>query len=60
MAAFGDEEEAQRQGRQDRRKRRREQEHDEAVHAGDIREGPQLPSNAVSQNDIDALFAGLG
>jgi chemotaxis protein CheZ len=60
VAAFGDEDEAQRQERQERRRRRREQERDEAVQAGDVREGPQLPSSAVSQNDIDALFASLG
>lgn len=58
--AFGDEDEAQRLARQERRKRRREQEHDESVAAGDVREGPQLPSSAVNQNDIDALFASLG
>ena len=60
VAAFGDEDEAQRQERRDRRKRRREHEHEEAVRVGDVREGPQLPSSAVSQNDIDALFASLG
>jgi chemotaxis protein CheZ len=58
--AFGDEDETQRLERQERRKRRREQEHDQAVAAGDVREGPQLPSSAVNQNDIDALFASLG
>jgi len=58
--AFGDEDEAQRLERQERRKRRRERDREEAVQAGDVREGPQLPSSAVSQNDIDALFASLG
>lgn len=60
VTAFGDEDEAQRLERQERRKRRLEQEREEAVQAGDVREGPQLPSNAVNQNDIDALFSSLG
>lgn len=59
MLAFGDEDEAARLERQERRQRIREAARQQAVAEGDVREGPQLPSNAVNQNDIDALFSSL-
>jgi len=59
IVAFGDEDDASVAERRERRERERERRRQEAVDAGDLREGPQMPSDAVSQNDIDALFSNL-
>ena len=57
--AFGDEDKTAQAERQARRKRVRDEARRRAVASGDVREGPQLADNAVSQDDIDALFESL-
>lgn len=59
VVAFGDEDEESVAARREQRQRDRERRRREAIEAGDLREGPQMPSDAISQNDIDALFASL-
>jgi len=59
-AAFGEEDEAAQAERRERRQRDLDRRRQESFESGDVREGPALPASAVSQNDIDALFASLG
>lgn len=59
IGAFGEESEEERETRHRRREDERERLRQEAVASGDLREGPQLPETAVSQDDIDALFDSL-
>lgn len=59
IGAFGDESDEGREERRRRREEERERLRQEAVAGGDLREGPQLPDDAVSQDDIDALFNSL-
>ncbi len=59
IGAFGEESEEERETRHRRREEERERLRQEAVASGDLREGPQLPETAVSQDDIDALFDSL-
>jgi len=59
IGAFGEESEEDREERRQRREEERERLRQEAVAGGDLREGPQLPEEAVSQDDIDALFESL-
>lgn len=59
IGAFGEEPEEERETRHMRREDKRERLRQEAVASGDLREGPQIPEAAVSQDDIDALFDSL-
>lgn len=59
IGVFGEESKEERATRRQRREEERERLRQEAVASGDLREGPQLPEAAVSQDDIDALFDGL-
>lgn len=59
IGAFGEESEEEREARHKRREEEIERLRQEAVASGDLREGPQLPEEAVSQDDIDALFDSL-
>jgi chemotaxis protein CheZ len=60
IGAFGDDDDAAREERRRVRESQREEKRQEAVAEGELLEGPQLPENAVSQDDIDALFESLG
>jgi chemotaxis protein CheZ len=56
IGVFGDGDEGAREERRRGREKIREQMRQEAIAEGDLREGPQLPEAAVSQDDIDSLF----
>ncbi len=60
IGAFGDDDDAAREARRRSRETQREEKRQEAVAEGELLEGPQLPENAISQDDIDALFESLG
>jgi len=60
IGAFGDDDDAAREKRRRVREAQREEKRQEAIAEGELLEGPQLPGNAVSQDDIDALFESLG
>jgi len=59
IGVFGEESEEDTEARRRRREEERERLRQEAVASGDLREGPQLPDEAVGQDDIDALFDSL-
>ena len=60
IGAFGDDDGAAREERRRVREAQREEKRQEAIAEGELLEGPQLPENAISQDDIDALFESLG
>ena len=60
IGAFKDEDEAAREERRRAREAQRDEKRQEAIAEGELLEGPQLPEQAISQDDIDALFESLG
>ena len=59
IEVFGEEDEASRNARRAERERERERLRQQALEEGELMEGPQLPEAAISQDDIDALFASM-
>lgn len=60
LGAFGETDEVAREARRQERERERAEKRQDAVADGELLEGPQLPENAISQDDIDSLFENLG
>lgn len=59
IEVFGEEDEASRNARRAEREAERERLRRQALEEGELMEGPQLPEEAISQDDIDALFASM-
>lgn len=59
IEVFGEEDEASRGARRAEREAERERLRQQALEEGELMEGPQLPEEAISQDDIDALFASM-
>jgi chemotaxis protein CheZ len=60
LGAFGETDTVARDARRQERERERAEKRQDAVADGELLEGPQLPENAISQDDIDSLFENLG
>lgn len=60
VEVFGEEDEESRETRRAEREAERERLRQQALEEGELMEGPQLPEDAISQDDIDALFASMG
>ncbi|NKB20105.1 MAG: chemotaxis protein CheZ [Alphaproteobacteria bacterium] len=60
LGAFGETDPSSREARREEREKERAEKRQDAVADGELLEGPQLPENAISQDDIDSLFENLG